>query len=637
MVWAPVLLMHLGGQDIITAYNIEDNELWRRHVLTVVSQVTVAIYVFCKSWPGGDDLRLFQAAVLIFVVGMLKCFEKPWALRSASINSLVSSSGFSQRTANTEGDINSLEDFVREARTFVKNAEQRVSKSLQIQQGSEPVHSKSPKLIEELEPPYKQFADFASPLPERLSILKFFWVLKEGKAYQSLQTGISSAFSFLYTKQEMLLISESDGNSAIWRFVCGFMIRLARTFLPWAAICLFHYSNRHAYNVDDVKITYALLCCTAALELTSSSAQVSKSGWPEMVFQYNLIGVFVHNIKPSNKMRIMSLFGGNGWCMNQCFSSPKITELIFQYMKDGWKEYIKNVATYRRFSSHRGQWTLERHQCNNLVSSLDRPFDESVLLWHIATDFCFYSSAFAGHRCDFDEAKPRYMETKEGLIIRFAWMLQKSSGASQRNQYRCGEYTHCKANLCTRMSNYMMHLLYDNPEMLMPGTRRDLVKAAYKELKGICKGDKLPTEEIGLSKRIIQELKSTQGSQESFIHDAWVLAEALQALGDEKMWKVIEGVWIEMLCFSASRCRGYLHAKALGSGGEFLTYVWLLLSRMGMETLAERMQRPELTNSAPSTFMTRADNNADSSTSEIHVKATSSISEVCTAAEEDMV
>jgi hypothetical protein len=44
VVWAPVLLVHLGGQDGITAYNIEDNELWTRHVITAVSQITVAIY-----------------------------------------------------------------------------------------------------------------------------------------------------------------------------------------------------------------------------------------------------------------------------------------------------------------------------------------------------------------------------------------------------------------------------------------------------------------------------------------------------------------------------------------------------------------------------------------------------------------
>jgi hypothetical protein len=40
VLWAPILLMHLGGQISISAYNIEDNELWRRHVVTAVSQVS---------------------------------------------------------------------------------------------------------------------------------------------------------------------------------------------------------------------------------------------------------------------------------------------------------------------------------------------------------------------------------------------------------------------------------------------------------------------------------------------------------------------------------------------------------------------------------------------------------------------
>ena len=40
VLWASVLLMHLGGQVTITAYNIEDNELWRRHIVTAVSQVS---------------------------------------------------------------------------------------------------------------------------------------------------------------------------------------------------------------------------------------------------------------------------------------------------------------------------------------------------------------------------------------------------------------------------------------------------------------------------------------------------------------------------------------------------------------------------------------------------------------------
>ncbi|KAL6844569.1 hypothetical protein ACP4OV_025228 [Aristida adscensionis] len=538
VVWAPILLMHLGGQDNITAYNIEDNELWRRHVLTAVSQITVATYVFCKSWPGGDK-RLLQAAIILFVVGILKCLEKPMALKISSISSLVSSFGLAPRAGNKKGEINSLEDFVREARVFVREVnnspqalEEGPNNSPQAQEDGEAVYGKSSKLLEDLVPPYKLFADHVSALSERLGILKSFWVLKDTSAYHSLQAGISRAFGFLYTKQEMLL-DDSDENPASWSGGCIWIIRNARMLLPWAAVGLFQYSHRHAYN-----------------------------GWPAIVLQYSLIGNFVNHVR------------------KPCHSSNRITKLVLQYVKVGWKEYIQGVATYRKFSSLRGQWTLERHQCNHLGWSLNRAFDESVLLWHIATDMCFYSSAFTGHRC--------------------------------------------------KISNYMMHLLYFNPDMLMPGSRQNLFTTAYKELKGILKDGSLPRKEIGLTERIIEELKAAEGSQEGFIHDAWALTEKLLALGDEKTWEVIEGVWVEMLCFSASRCRGYLHAKALGSGGEFLTYVWLLLSHMGMETLAERLQRPEFTSVGGNTDGTGP------STSDISTRATSSASKFRTA-KEDMV
>lgn len=37
--WAPFLLLHLGGQDTITAFSTEDNELWKRHLLSLITQV----------------------------------------------------------------------------------------------------------------------------------------------------------------------------------------------------------------------------------------------------------------------------------------------------------------------------------------------------------------------------------------------------------------------------------------------------------------------------------------------------------------------------------------------------------------------------------------------------------------------
>jgi hypothetical protein len=85
------------------------------------------------------------------------------------------------------------------------------------------------------------------------------------------------------------------------------------------------------------------------------------------------------------------------------------------------------------------------------------------------------------------------------------------------------------------------------------------------------------------------------GLKEGFVHDSWVLSQELMRLGDEqRMWDVIKGVWVEMLCFSAGRCRGYLHAKSLGSGGEYLSFVSLLMSHAGLETFPERQQRVQL-------------------------------------------
>ncbi|CAN6372493.1 unnamed protein product [Urochloa humidicola] len=141
--------------------------------------------------------------------------------------------------------------------------------------------------------------------------------------------------------------------------------------------------------------------------------------------------------------------------------------------------------------------------------------------------------------------------------------------------------------------------------MLMTGARPSLFRDTYRDLKGI-----VPLEDEGepgqkrtalreeeLAKKIIQKLKSGDMQGGGIAHDAWMLSKDLIDLckgDDEKMWRVINGVWVEMLCFSASRCRGYLHAKSLGKGGEYLSYIWLLQTSIGVETLAHKMQRTDL-------------------------------------------
>ncbi|KAF8392386.1 hypothetical protein HHK36_022728 [Tetracentron sinense] len=79
--WAPFLLLHLGGPDTITAYSLEDNELWLRHLLGLLVQAEVAFYVFLRSLNGN---RLSFLAIIMFVPGIIKYGERTWVLWSAS-------------------------------------------------------------------------------------------------------------------------------------------------------------------------------------------------------------------------------------------------------------------------------------------------------------------------------------------------------------------------------------------------------------------------------------------------------------------------------------------------------------------------------------------------------------------------
>lgn len=90
--WAPFLLIHLGGQDTITAFAMEDNNLWLRHLLNLVLQVVLSLYVFWKS-IGRHSVELLVSGIFLFVAGIIKYGERTWSLKCGSFKSLESSTG----------------------------------------------------------------------------------------------------------------------------------------------------------------------------------------------------------------------------------------------------------------------------------------------------------------------------------------------------------------------------------------------------------------------------------------------------------------------------------------------------------------------------------------------------------------
>ncbi|KAJ3683281.1 hypothetical protein LUZ60_013508 [Juncus effusus] len=80
--WAPFLLLHLGGPDTITSFSQEDNDLWLRHLLGLVVQISVTFLVLLAS--SFSSRLLLAGSVLVFVAGFIKFAERTWALRLAS-------------------------------------------------------------------------------------------------------------------------------------------------------------------------------------------------------------------------------------------------------------------------------------------------------------------------------------------------------------------------------------------------------------------------------------------------------------------------------------------------------------------------------------------------------------------------
>uniref|UniRef100_A0ACD6AS38 Uncharacterized protein n=1 Tax=Avena sativa TaxID=4498 RepID=A0ACD6AS38_AVESA len=66
---------------------MEDNNLWTRQLLNLVIQLSLALYVFWKSYDLLDT-QLMVVAVPIFIAGIIKYGERIWALKNGSRDSL---------------------------------------------------------------------------------------------------------------------------------------------------------------------------------------------------------------------------------------------------------------------------------------------------------------------------------------------------------------------------------------------------------------------------------------------------------------------------------------------------------------------------------------------------------------------
>ncbi|KAI4365147.1 hypothetical protein MLD38_021161 [Melastoma candidum] len=86
--WASFLLIHLGAPDTITAFPLEDNALWLRHLVGLIAQVFSFLYIFVKTLP---DNKLVAPVLLVFAAGIIKYGERTRVLYLASLENFKKS------------------------------------------------------------------------------------------------------------------------------------------------------------------------------------------------------------------------------------------------------------------------------------------------------------------------------------------------------------------------------------------------------------------------------------------------------------------------------------------------------------------------------------------------------------------
>jgi hypothetical protein len=660
VLWAPLLLVYLGGREEITAYTIEDNELWTRHTVTMVSQVTVAVYSFYKSWPESSDRKLLLSAILLFVIGIISFIEKPWALRRASIKRLVAMWSVMKGKRESPGGWDwCFTELGDRYKCWTKLPEDDVPI---LSQGDQVQMILSDLSLFAAEVTLQARSKGAGGDHDK----KILEPLKLEKD-ETLKPMLRQAFRLIYTRANVIFTPAY--------LACHVMLVPS---LYIAAIMLFAKSHKRGYGATDVKITYIVLCFTAVLDvfglLISALMYKLMSKIKLAALCENLRG---HNLIDSVRTASRPVTGSllnYAWRFGYKQEEGSDRSSLYRTVSDAITyqlvkvfEKVKNadLSSYRSFTKT-DYWTMDQTErllnmdyyskllddqapsltmdntaavstddqdqqrskmdktaavstndrdqpkkvANNVVSSatteVDQecpmkmggntdisstteehrktktpnvgiwrslrktPFDASVLIWHIATDLCFRSKPPNHFRC-----RPPH-----GEVLR---------------------------EVCTEaISNYMAYLLMFRPDMLMTGSRRHLFTEATKQMDRIVtqaskemaekeKKQKQPlSDEILLDK--IKEKAASLREREAYtiIDDACKLAEELLRMkDDDDRWNLMHRVWVGMLCYSASMCRGYLHAKSLGEGGEFLSYVWLLISLQGAKTLADKLQMPD--------------------------------------------
>ncbi|KAL1368954.1 hypothetical protein HN51_023096 [Arachis hypogaea] len=545
--WAPFLLLHLGGPDTITAYALEDNILWIRHLLGLLVQVSVAFYIYIRSW---NTSALTFIAIPVFVSGIIKYAERTWVLRSASPEqleeSLLSAPAIQAPDLDRSYGNPELEYVHRGYYLFPVLRRLYANLSLRFAESQ-----RTYKLMVK-----KEHVDDEEK--------------QSNYAFKLVEVQLGFLYDLLYTKATTIYTLPG----LIFRF-----ISVLSTLSALASCVVFLNVHEHEYSGVDISITYCLFIGAILLELYAlvsllfsdwtlnwlvnkqSSLQNficralsrCQKRWSGELAQHNLLNFCI-------KKRVTRCLGNDFlfriyfpmelyWQRTWEDVDTDLKQIIFILLKRNQREYGLKRFDYnflKDLLSYKGDHALRFH--GEIMWSVEVEFGHSILIWHIATDICYHST-------------------------------------------KAAEYQKKKWEASKRISNYMLYLLLMHPFMLpkwinrithIRNTFREAIRILQREqlsVKDAASASKLLIQMNTQSHRPLEQLRREKAGK-SLLHEGCRLALQLQNIYSP--CDIICDVWLEMLTYAASQCDWGAHAQQLRRGGEFLTHVCLLMAELGL-------------------------------------------------------
>ncbi|TXG68400.1 hypothetical protein EZV62_003335 [Acer yangbiense] len=591
--WAPFLLLHLGGPDTITAYSLEDNELWLRHFLGLIIQVGVAFYVFLRSW---GNTALTFVTIPIFISGVIKYGERTYALWSSS------SEHFKDSLPSSPDECQDFVKYTDRQDTTVEREEETKEARVIPKDG---IHTENHGLILAyfLFNRIKFFfAEGTLNEDERKCIYSIIKNKPTAEAFKLVAVELGFIYDVLYTK------------AAIVYSRLGILLRCITCFSSVSALVVFStIIDTHVYPFIDVFITYLLLVGAVLLELYalillfssdwaklwliklkisqnnsfskplanliwrffghSQSLLTGSKRWSETMGQYNLLCSCLKKVQPVciqvQKLPFMGKLLESKfltWNMDVNIDHH-LQEKILGYLNKRGDELSKNDGSYLKrdmILRRRGNFALRKwYKSDKLAShwcTINIEFVESLIIWHIATDICCYDD----RADDLD----------------------------------------CKISIY--LSNYMLYLVVFHPSMLPKGTGEIGFKETSDEIIRLFKKNKLRMHDTNSKSKACKVLLQNypdllhkfgnllqndeididdfneffKGERRSLLKYGLMVSTQLQNKHQRK-WKIISDVWVEMLVYAAHDCGWKEHAQQLRKGGELLTHVCLLMAHFG--------------------------------------------------------